>query len=103
MNVLTIIQGDSVNAELELTGLDAPYVENLYFEANCFDKTYNLAESEDPLIWYLFIPYEDTSALNVGTFKYNLVAEISGGRKATIVYNQRLEVLHKDNKWIEAN
>jgi hypothetical protein len=50
MNVLTIIQGDSVNAELELTGVDAPEVTQLYFEASCFSKRYPLAETEQELV-----------------------------------------------------
>lgn len=50
MNVLTIIQGDSVNAELELTGVDAPDVVQLYFEANCFKEPIPLAETEAPLV-----------------------------------------------------
>jgi hypothetical protein len=50
MNVLTIIQGDSVNAELELTGIDAPEVTQLYFEASCFNKRYPLAETEQELV-----------------------------------------------------
>ena len=103
MNVLTIIQGDSVNAELELTGIDAPEVTQLYFEASCFSKRYPLAETEQELVWILTIPYEDTSNLNVGLFKYNLVADLVGGRTATIVYNQPMEVLYKDQKWTEAN
>lgn len=103
MNVLTIIQGDSVNAELELIGADAPEVEALYVEATCFNKHYYLGATEEPLIYVLSIPSEDTSTLNVGRFKYNIVAELSGGRQFTIVYNQPLEVFYKDNKWTEAN
>ena len=50
MNVLTIIQGDSVNAELELTGVDAPDVVQLYFEASCFKEPIPLSETEAPLV-----------------------------------------------------
>ena len=103
MNVLTIIQGDSVNAELELTGVDAPDVVQLYFEANCFKEPIPLSETEAPLVWILTIPYEETSDLNVGRFKYNIIADLVGGSKATIVYNQPMEVLYKDQKWTEAN
>ena len=103
MNVLTIIQGDSVDAELELVGHEAPEVSKLSLESNCFDKRYELSPTYEPLIWILSIPSEDTSQFRVGVFKYNLVAEFNGGRTATIVYNQPMEVLYKDNVWTEAN
>jgi hypothetical protein len=50
MNVLRIIQGDSINAELELTGLDAPNVERLYIESPVFPHDYYLGQTTEPLV-----------------------------------------------------
>ena len=50
MNVLTIIQGDSVDAELELVGHEAPEVSKLSWDSNCFDKRYELSPTYEPLI-----------------------------------------------------
>jgi hypothetical protein len=41
--------------------------------------------------------------MRVGTFQYNIVAETTGGRKVTILYNEKLKVLFKEDAWIEAS
>ncbi len=102
MDCLNLVQGDSFSGQIEVFGLDAKDIAELKFVCADLGWTYHLGETLDPTIWYLFIPSEDTKNARVGRFGYNIVAELHSGRVVTALYNARLEIKYKDNKWTEA-
>lgn len=103
MYPLEIIQGDSVEASIELEGVEAEYVTALKFQCDALGKTYDLVSTLEPTVWIIRFPSEDTGQFRIGRFLYNLVATFNSGKVLTILYNAQLEVLQKTNLWTEAN
>ncbi len=103
MDCLRIIQGDSFEGQVEVTGVDAAEVAELKFVCADLGLTYDLHTTLVPFVWSLEIPSEDTENLRIGVFGYNIVAILQGGRVITAMYNAKVEIAYKVNKWTEAN
>jgi len=103
MDYLKLVQGDSFEGQIEIFGDDAPNVVQLQFICPSLGWTYDLRETNTPLTWLLVIPCEDTENARVGRFSYNITATLHSGRVITAVYDAKLEIAQKVNKWNEAN
>lgn len=103
MDYLEIVQGDSFEGQWELIGDDATNVKAMTFYCEALGLTYELHETLDPTVWTIQIPSDDTTNLRLGVFGYNVVAELLSGRIITVIYDAKIKIVQKVNKWTEAN
>lgn len=102
MELLKILQGDSIEMLLEVEGESLEDITQIEFQCHLLELSYLLRKTTDAARWILSIPAADTQNLRLGQFKYNLVATFNSGRVKTVLYQSPLEVIFKDNKWKEA-
>lgn len=97
MGYLRIIQGDTINEPIYIQQNDLDMVDSMLFTIPARNISYSVLETWDPCTWIISISSADTAEMNVGTFRYNVVATLESGRKVTVEYDAPGEVLQKTN------
>ena len=94
---IKIVQGDTYFADVVLTGLDTEQaVEKIVFSSNFLGICKELTGSGSQ--WELELTAEETEGFRVGKGTFDMTVTMSGGAKATVIYNSPVEILSKTNK-----
>lgn len=100
-DVIKIIQGDTVCVEFAFSGLDYSAVDKFIFSSNELEieKECEYIPEED--IYLLSLDPSETETLSSGTTNYDITIKLLSGSIYTVVYEQSLVVLQKNNRITE--
>ncbi len=94
---LIVVQGDTCNTSLTISGAGADTIEEAFFSCSKLNLIQKLPYDEESCTYILYLSQDQTKNFKPIITNFDITAKIKGNMIKTIIYRGKLTVLEKNN------